>query len=99
MTAARRPATVDAHEVPSMRDDSHVGPAGVIAWPLRLALALAALTGAPPASAEVGLPTTITFDSSLARAEKRIELADTLPADWSGYEALVLEMRASSPSE
>jgi len=46
------------------------------------------------------LPVTITFDSSLEKAETRLALADLpgdLPTDWSGYEALVLELRASSP--
>ena len=46
------------------------------------------------------LPMTITFDSSLATSERRIPLADVakrFPGDWSGYEALVLEVRASSP--
>jgi hypothetical protein len=46
------------------------------------------------------LPTTITFDSSLATSEARIALADVakgFPRDWSRHEALVLEVRASSP--
>jgi hypothetical protein len=46
------------------------------------------------------LPLTITFDSSLAKAETKLALVDLpgdLPRDWSGYEALVLELRASSP--
>ena len=46
------------------------------------------------------LPTTITFDSSLATSETRIALAEVgkgFPRDWSRYEALVLEVRASSP--
>jgi hypothetical protein len=45
------------------------------------------------------LPTTITFDSSLERSGKRIALADVsagFPRDWTGHEALVLEVRASS---
>jgi hypothetical protein len=45
-------------------------------------------------------PTTITFDTSLPKSETRIALADLgadFPRDWTGYEALVLEVRASSP--
>jgi len=46
------------------------------------------------------LPVTITFDSSLSKAERKLAVVDLpgdLPRDWSGYEALVLELRASSP--
>jgi hypothetical protein len=46
------------------------------------------------------LPVTITFDSSRQTSETRLALADLagdVPRDWSGYEALVLEVRASSP--
>ncbi len=46
------------------------------------------------------LPATITFDSSLAKAETKLALNDLpgdLSRDWSGLEALVLEVRASSP--
>jgi len=46
------------------------------------------------------LPTTITFDSSQPSSGTRIALADVaagFPRDWTGYEALVLEVRASSP--
>ncbi|MCG6926214.1 MAG: hypothetical protein LJF30_12980 [Acidobacteria bacterium] len=41
---------------------------------------------------------TTTFDSSPESSEARILLTDVarLPADWSGYEALVIELRASS---
>lgn len=45
------------------------------------------------------LPTTITFDSSQPAGGTRIALADVaaaFPRDWTGYEALVLEVRASS---
>jgi hypothetical protein len=45
-------------------------------------------------------PTTIRFDSSLPKSETRIPIADVapgLPRDWSGHEALVIELRASSP--
>ena len=44
-------------------------------------------------------PKTIVFDSSQALVEAKIALTEIpdLPRDWSGYEALVLEMRASSP--
>src|SRR5512143_3670876 len=60
---------------------------------------LAGRAEAQPAK-KPALPTTITFDSSLAPSERRIPLADVakrFPRDWSGYEALVLEVRASSP--
>ena len=46
------------------------------------------------------LPATITFDSSRSSSGMRIALADVaadFPRDWTGYEALVLEVRASSP--
>jgi hypothetical protein len=59
-----------------------------------------ASAGAPADVAKEGvLPKTISFDSSKARSETRIALADVaadFPRDWSGYEALVLELRASS---
>ena len=45
-------------------------------------------------------PRVVVFDSSLATSETRILLADIapdFPRDWSKYEALVLELRASSP--
>ncbi|HWR50723.1 MAG TPA: hypothetical protein VN428_06430 [Bryobacteraceae bacterium] len=47
-----------------------------------------------------GQARTITFDGSKASSVTRIDLKDLgsgLPSDWSGYEALVLELRASSP--
>jgi hypothetical protein len=68
-----------------------------------LPLLLLVLPFGPLATAEAAdgtLPRTVTFDSSEARSEARIELAavaDDFPTDWSGYEALVLELRASSP--
>ncbi|HXY40515.1 MAG TPA: hypothetical protein VEQ10_12645 [Vicinamibacteria bacterium] len=46
------------------------------------------------------LPATIAFDASLPAGEKRLALADIasdFPRDWSKHEALVLELRASSP--
>jgi hypothetical protein len=46
------------------------------------------------------LPATIVFDSSRPTSGTRIalsEVARDFPRDWSGYEALVLEVRASSP--
>ncbi len=46
------------------------------------------------------LPVTITFDSAKPASETRIAVADLgagFPRDWSGHEALVLEVRASSP--
>jgi len=54
----------------------------------------------PQTAKKPALPTTISFDSSLATSETRIALADVakgFPRDWSRYEALVLEVRASSP--
>jgi hypothetical protein len=42
----------------------------------------------------------IVFDSSKAMSETRIPLEDLgegLPQDWSGFEALVIELRATSP--
>jgi hypothetical protein len=54
---------------------------------------------APPTKKSL-LPTTITFDSSVPSGEARIalgEVAAEFPRDWTGYEALVLEVRASSP--
>jgi hypothetical protein len=45
-------------------------------------------------------PTTIRFDASQPPGGARIALADVaadFPRDWTGYEALVLEVRASSP--
>jgi hypothetical protein len=64
-------------------------------------LVLLAATPAAPAAAEAGpaLPTTILFDSSLEKSGQRIALADVqpgFPRDWSAFEALVLEVRASS---
>ncbi len=47
-----------------------------------------------------GLPKTIVFDSSRELSETRIALKEVpgqVPSDWAGFEALVLEMRASSP--
>ncbi len=65
---------------------------------------LAALAVVPTASQadarKPALPTTIAFDSSRPSGETRIALADVaadFPRDFSGYEALVLEVRASSP--
>ena len=46
------------------------------------------------------VPTTITFDSSRPSSGTRIALGDIaadFPRDWTAYEALVLELRASSP--
>jgi hypothetical protein len=60
---------------------------------------LAGRAEAQPARKPV-LPTTITFDSSLATSGTRIPLSDLargFPRDWSRHEALVLEVRASSP--
>jgi hypothetical protein len=63
--------------------------------------ALLALAVAPAGwGSEAMPPRTVTFDSSRKTAETRFPLADLdahLPRDWTGYEALVLEVRASSP--
>ncbi|HSD29918.1 MAG TPA: hypothetical protein VLL75_21635, partial [Vicinamibacteria bacterium] len=58
-----------------------------------------AVAGEAPETKTV-LPATIVFESSLEKAGRRVALADVgpgFPRDWSGHEALVLEMRASSP--
>ncbi len=60
-----------------------------------LVLACFAGTFAPAAV----LPKTVVFDSSLDRSGTRINITDIatdFPKDWSGYDALVLELRASS---
>lgn len=68
-----------------------------------LLVALAAGPGRASADAagrRSTFPATITFDSSSEKSETRIGIADLAPGfprDWSGYEALVLELRASSP--
>jgi hypothetical protein len=69
---------------------------------LLAALALGSLAG--PADAQGAkkpvLPTTVAFDSALPTSETRIALADVaggFPRDWSKHEALVLEVKASSP--
>jgi hypothetical protein len=69
-----------------------------------LFVALAAGLGAEGADArsmkKPVLPVTITLDSSQPPGGTRIALADLaadFPRDFSGYEALVLELRASSP--
>ena len=72
---------------------------------LRLIPVLLATLAALPAVARAEarppvLPTTITFDSSSPSSGMRIALGDVaadFPRDWTGYEALVLEVRASSP--
>jgi hypothetical protein len=65
---------------------------------------LATLAAAPSAgradAPKPVLPATIAFDSSQPASETRIALGDVaadFPRDWTGYEALVLEVRASSP--
>jgi hypothetical protein len=73
-------------------------PALVLSLASTAATAAAAVAETPaPVRA---LPATITFDSARAADETRIALADLAPGfprDWSGYKALVLEVRASSP--
>jgi hypothetical protein len=68
---------------------------------LALAVAGARLSLAQtPSATQPTLPTTIVFESSLEKSGARIALADIaagFPGDWTGYEALVLEARASSP--
>jgi hypothetical protein len=68
-------------------------------------LLLALLAAAPPAATATTartptLPRTITFDASRASSGVRLalsELGGSVPRDWTGYDALVLELRASSP--
>ncbi|HXK61327.1 MAG TPA: hypothetical protein PLP42_15685 [Acidobacteriota bacterium] len=66
----------------------------------RLALLLVFLAGGAVLAHASSLPRKFTFDSSLERAGgARIAISEVdpdFPRDWSGYEALVLEMRASS---
>ena len=65
-----------------------------------LVVALAAPGAARADAAKPALPRTITFDSSQPSGGVRMALADIaadFPRDWTGYEALVLEVRASSP--
>ncbi len=65
---------------------------------LSFLLVLTWLSGALLAQTAV-LPKTVVFDSSLERSGIRINFADItsdFPKDWSGYDALVLELRASS---
>jgi len=65
-----------------------------------LLIALAAAPGAGRADArKPATPATITFDASQPAGGTRIALADLaadFPRDWTGFEALVLELRASS---
>jgi hypothetical protein len=64
---------------------------------LVLASALVGGSASPTAGA---LPKTIVFDSSQKNPETKIalsEISGNIPGDWSDYEALVLEIRASSP--
>lgn len=72
-------------------------------WPVLLAT-LAAVPNVDRAEAQPNkqpvLPTTITFDSTRPSSGTRVALGDVaadFPRDFSGYEALVLELRASSP--
>ena len=67
-------------------------------------LLVATLAAAPAATMadtrRPATPTTITFDASQPSGGARIVLADVaadFPRDWTGYEAVVLEVRASSP--
>jgi hypothetical protein len=68
--------------------------------PLLLVLLASAPAARAASEARPALPTTIVFDSSLEKSGRRIALAEVqpgFPRDWSAFEALVLEMRASSP--
>jgi hypothetical protein len=61
--------------------------------------AIALLLSSAPGVAAATLPLTLTFDAAASRDRKTLDLSDLpgeLPRDWSGYEALVLEVRASS---
>jgi hypothetical protein len=69
------------------------------AGPALLCLVLSASSPVVPGD-DPAWPRTIVFDSSHAAVETRIplsEIAADFPRDWSGYEALVIELRASSP--
>jgi hypothetical protein len=58
------------------------------------------ISAGTPAPQGPDWPRTILFDSAEARVETAIalsEVAPDFPRDWSGFEALVLEIRASSP--
>ena len=74
------------------------GPSTIV---LVLSLATAAATAGAEAAAGVPvLPTTIAFDAAQSKSGARLAIADIaadFPRDWSGYDALVLEVRASSP--
>jgi hypothetical protein len=62
-----------------------------------LSCATALLLWGPPPAESATLPLTLTFDEG--QTEHRLALADLpgdLPRDWSRYEALVLEVRASA---
>lgn len=70
-----------------------------ILWPALLCLGL---SGPSPAvhGDQPGWPRTIVFDSAQAAVEAKIplrEIAADFPRDWSAHEALVIEVRASSP--
>jgi hypothetical protein len=68
--------------------------------PVLLATLVAAPTAGRADARKPATPTTITFDASQPPGGARIALADVaaaFPRDWTGYEALVLEVRASSP--
>ena len=72
----------------------------LLAFVLTMAVASVAAAGAQAVAERRTLPTAITFDSSKPVSGARIALADVsadFPRDWTGYEALVLEVRASSP--
>jgi hypothetical protein len=71
-----------------------------ILTPVLLAVLAPGAEAQAPSVAKAALPATIVFESSLDKSGTRIALSDVagdFPRDWSGYEALVLEVRASSP--
>jgi hypothetical protein len=68
--------------------------------PALLAVLATGAEAQAPSATKRAVPTTIVFESSLEKSGARIALADVasdFPRDWSGHEALVLEVRASSP--
>jgi len=70
-----------------------------LAWFGRTAILSLVLAGLGLSSAE-GASKSFRFDSARSVSEWKIPLSDLgsgLPSDWSGYEALVLKLRASSP--
>ena len=63
----------------------------------RITLALAAALLIAPAAARAGAQRVVFDGPSSARKWTLRELNPELPSDWSGYNYLVLELKASSP--